>query len=875
MAQQPPDYQKLLTQLQNANAATSTFEAGFLAANGNATKMNALLADMEDKLESVSRNANSINDTFGDLTEILKQNLAEISKSDSALSSSKKNYRGLVSIAEKLSSEQRGIYDFNVKDLKKLQEKAKSNADNLKISTDLVRKTGDMSEEAQTLLKTQANTEQIARDLLVAIQKRLDLEKKVEKQLGATNALIQGSSKLLSELGFGHLSSELDDLNEKLRTELREEIERNGKAADSLATRFKYMGKGLAGSAKIFANGLSDPLFIVGKVLDTYFKINKASVDLERLTGQNAVRAASLNTSYASAVDYLETAVELTKQTGMNAQNIFSEEVIAGAAELKVTMGLAADEAAGLALVAQTSGRSVDGIVENVVATTSAFNKANRSAVSQGQILRDVAKTSDSIKLSLGNNPEAIAKAASAARAMGMELSQVDRIAESLTDFESSISNELEAQLLTGKDLNLNKARELALNNDLEGVAKELFKNSADINEFGKMNRIQQESYAKALGMSKDELAKMAYQQALAKNMTEEQAAAAAGVNAEDMKRVAAQENFAKALEKIAGALAPILDIIGSMLSTPWVPYLLLGAVAVTKIGSGIFNAAKGMGSLVTGVKDFVSNLNKKGITTFFDKIKGAFTNGATGKGAAIADKAKESITPESGGGGKGMSSLTGSIQKIKPAQLLAGAAALVLTAAAVFIFAKAAQEFGKVSWEDMAKAGVGLLGLVGALALVGTFVTAGGGLVLLAAAGAMLVMAASLYVLGKAIQEIAAGMTELVPALSVLDSISGKASALATVGTSLMGIAKGLEAISSAGAGAMPVLESLNQLGGTGQSAVGTSAATQEGSMKAVEAKLQELINVTKQGMVIKVDGKVLATSNNTHSRTVAQQGK
>jgi len=178
------------------------------------------------------------------------------------------------------------------------------------------------------------------------------------------------------------------------------------------------------------------------------------------------------------------------------------------------------------------------------------------------------------------------------------------------------------------------------------------------------------------------------------------------------------------------------------------------------------------------------------------------------------------------------------------------------LTAAAVFIFAKAAQEFGKVSWEDMAKAGVGLLGLVGALALVGTFVTAGGGLVLLAAAGAMLVMAASLYVLGKAIQEIAAGMTELVPALSVLDSISGKASALATVGTSLMGIAKGLEAISSAGAGAMPVLESLNQLGGTGQSAVGTSAATQEGSMKAVEAKLQELINVTKQGMVIKVDG-------------------
>ncbi len=32
--------------------------------------------------------------------------------------------------------------------------------------------------------------------------------------------------------------------------------------------------------------------------------------------------------------------------------------------------------------------------------------KVNRSAVSQGQILRDVANTSQSIKLSLGNNDE-------------------------------------------------------------------------------------------------------------------------------------------------------------------------------------------------------------------------------------------------------------------------------------------------------------------------------------------------------------------------------------------------------------------------------------------------------------------------------------
>ena len=48
-----------------------------------------------------------------------------------------------------------------------------------------------------------------------------------------------------------------------------------------------------------------------------------------------------------------------------------------------------------------------------------------------------------------------------------MEMSQLDGIASSLMDFESSIKNELEAELLLGKNLNLEKARQAALNNDL------------------------------------------------------------------------------------------------------------------------------------------------------------------------------------------------------------------------------------------------------------------------------------------------------------------------------------------------------------------------------------------------------------------------
>ena len=63
-------------------------------------------------------------------------------------------------------------------------------------------------------------------------------------------------------------------------------------------------------------------------------------------------------------------------------------------------------------------------------------------------------------------------------------LETVDGIASSLLNFEESIQNELEAELLIGKDINLEKARLLALNNDLAGLSSELADNEEIINAF-------------------------------------------------------------------------------------------------------------------------------------------------------------------------------------------------------------------------------------------------------------------------------------------------------------------------------------------------------------------------------------------------------
>ena len=66
-------------------------------------------------------------------------------------------------------------------------------------------------------------------------------------------------------------------------------------------------------------------------------------------------------------------------------------------------------------------------------------------------------------------------------------------MSSSLLDFESSIQNELQAELLLGQDINLESARALALQGDQIGAAKEVLKNESILKAFKEGNVIQQE----------------------------------------------------------------------------------------------------------------------------------------------------------------------------------------------------------------------------------------------------------------------------------------------------------------------------------------------------------------------------------------------
>ena len=105
---------------------------------------------------------------------------------------------------------------------------------------------------------------------------------------------------------------------------------------------------------------------------------------------------------------------------------------------------------------------------------------------------------------------EALQRASVNANKLGLNLSTVGKISEKLLDFEGSITSELEAQVLTGKSLNLDRARQLALLGETDRLLDEVIKQVGSEAELARMNAIERRSLANAIGVSVGELNKLA-----------------------------------------------------------------------------------------------------------------------------------------------------------------------------------------------------------------------------------------------------------------------------------------------------------------------------------------------------------------------------
>ena len=137
-------------------------------------------------------------------------------------------------------------------------------------------------------------------------------------------------------------------------------------------------------------------------------------------------------------------------------------------------------------------------------------NLARAERVAPADVLNDMAENTETFAKFSMQGGKNLAKAAIEARKLGLNLSAVDKISESILDIEGSIEKQMEASVLLGRQLNLDKARELALSGDLEGVLAEVKNQVGGAEALSRMNVVQRKALADAVGLEVSELSKLA-----------------------------------------------------------------------------------------------------------------------------------------------------------------------------------------------------------------------------------------------------------------------------------------------------------------------------------------------------------------------------
>ncbi len=218
-----------------------------------------------------------------------------------------------------------------------------------------------------------------------------------------------------------------------------------------------------------------------------------------------AANDAASNIAGVTGKDIVDAQLSFAKSLGTTAS--LSAETAANFTTLQHRLGLSVEQATEFTKLNIALGKNSKEQTEAIIAQTEVSNINNKSAIRYQDIISDISTTNKAVLLSSKGNAQELSKAAIEARKFGLNLNKVDAIAGNLLDFEQSISKELEAELLTGKNLNLEKARQAALDGDLATLTAEIAKNVGSAEEFANMNRLQQQAIAEAVGMTREELA--------------------------------------------------------------------------------------------------------------------------------------------------------------------------------------------------------------------------------------------------------------------------------------------------------------------------------------------------------------------------------
>ena len=380
-------------------------------------------------------------------------------------------------------------------------------------------------------------------------------QENINKGMGLFGRAAEGAQKTLEKIGAGEFGKALGlDAAAAKAKEMSEKLTDGGKKS------LGFFGKLRVATASFGAalKSALGPIALIGLIVDAY---NKGKESAQRLNEENVELSRYLGVSQKTAnmlmVDIrgIGSAMGITgAMAAQSASSIYSaldgaeklsKKTLETFMKLNVFAGMSAESIANIQKLSKLTGTDAGKVADEMATVAQESIKANKVNISMRQVMDGVGKVSNILKLNLKGSAVGLTEAFIQSKKLGLELSKVEDVANSLLNIEDSIAAEMEAELLTGKELNLEKAREAALNNDNKTLMEEIANQFGSIEDFQKMNRVQQEAFAKSIGMSRDGLADMLVS-------SKENAAANTDMVSEQDKSLAAMQSMAKTSETLA-----------------------------------------------------------------------------------------------------------------------------------------------------------------------------------------------------------------------------------------------------------------------------------------------------------------------------------
>ena len=642
---------------------------------------------------------------------------------------------------------------------------------------------------------------------------------------------------------------------------------------------YDKMKKTIRGTLDTIRMTLQTPQAMIVAASAAAGKFASAMADVNKQTGAFVVSTSLLSFVFDDAAGTLS---QMAKLSGDVDEATLGAQLNTNL--LALGMGTSGAEAASLVnSFGNLRGVSRE-VSENMVANVA--NTAMMSNLLPGQVMKDIEGNTEAMALYSKGTGQNFADAAIQAAKLGVSIGTTAKMAENLLDFESSIEKELELSAMLGRNINLNRARELAFTNDLEGMTKEILNQVGGIDAYNKMDPISRRQTAEALGLSVEELNQMVANQGKLDQISKDYGS-----------------NTAKAYQMIKGMATQFGGPIASGVT------FFVGELIRAKMTAAAINGQSVLGSLVPG------------------RIRNLFSRGGAAPTAPTGPTPSRTPAPQNSVGNQ-LNQTGNATGGRNMTNLIRGAAAILILSAALYVAAKAFQEFGSVEWESVGKGLVGIAGLAGiafllgkaqgdmikgalavgilgialipfafamsliagldwtavgaaALGLVlfsaamfglgallsgpGAVLFGAGVLGLIALGGAMIVFGAGLMMVGNGINSIISSFSLLVEQVSAMSQLSflpifGLAAALAALAVSL-----GM--IGTMGLLALPVLAGLGAVGGLAAGIFGGGEGNEDSSLLSEIKGLRQDLSAGK--IAVYMDGQlVTARVANTASK-------